>query len=639
MEPTSLLPAALAELERALAAATPAAAASPARGAATNAARRAHGEVFSPAPPTLEARRARGQVFTPAARTPETRRARGQVFTPAPRTPETRRARGQVFTPAPLARLVCHLTLAPLGGGPLRVLDPACGDGRFLRAAAEVRAAAAGPDHGDELLGIERDPALAAACRREVPGARVRVAEALFALPAAARGVDAVIGNPPYVRSIRMREADPALWRRVRGAFTATAHGEWDLYGAFLEAALGWVRPGGRIGLVVPSRWLTARWAARLRGALAARGVLRQVIDFGATQVFPDATTYASIVIMQREASPAAAGSGRGAVERAGAVVPAWRRAAAGWVSGVIEVARLGERPWAMSDPGSDSDSDSGSDSDAGLNDPLTLSEAPKGRSRRDSGSAPVSPPSPFALSKAPEGPRRRARPSLPAATAPLTLGDVARIAKGTGTNADGVFLLTAAELDGALVHGTDGDGARVTIELAATRPCWRGRDIQPGARATARCLLPYDDDGALVPLAELRRRWPRAAAHLAAHRARLEARERGRFAGPAYHVFGRPQNLAFLLDPAPKVIVPDVARTPRAVLDATGALVLDTAYALRPRPDAPPPWRDPRALLALFASSRVLAWLERAGVPLRGDYRRFKTAFLAPMPLPDRVP
>jgi hypothetical protein len=32
-----------------------------------------------------------------------------------------------------------------------------------------------------------------------------------------------------------------------------------------------------------------------------------------------------------------------------------------------------------------------------------------------------------------------------------------------------------------------------------------------------------------------------------------------------------------------------------------------------------------------------VLAWLARAGVPLRGDYRRMKTAFLAPMPLPTR--
>ncbi|MBE7453069.1 MAG: hypothetical protein HS111_30615 [Kofleriaceae bacterium] len=86
-------------------------------------------------------------------------------------------------------------------------------------------------------------------------------------------------------------------------------------------------------------------------------------------------------------------------------------------------------------------------------------------------------------------------------------------------------------------------------------------------------------------------------------------------------------------------MIVPDVARTP-----ARGAR-RDRRAGARHRlraaasPDAPPPWRDPRALLALFASPRVLAWRRARGRVLHGDYRRFKTAFLAPMPLPDRVP
>jgi SAM-dependent methyltransferase len=494
-----------------------------------------------------------------------------------------RRSRGQVFTPEPLARLVCREVLSPLGGGPLRVLDPACGDGRFLAAAAELLGGGGGgrrrrPPH--RLIGIERDAALAAACRTRVPEAEVHVAETLFGAP---EGVglgelDAVIGNPPYVRSIRLREDDPAMWRRVRGAFAATSHGEWDLYGAFVEASLGWVRPGGRVGLIVPSRWLTARWAARLRGVLARSAAVRCVVDFGAAQVFPDATTYASVLILEKpRASPVPVP----------VPVPVLRRAAAGWERGTLDTAALGERSWVMEDvAGGEAGTGTGTGAGSGL-----------------------------------------------------TLGDVARIAKGTGTNADGVFILDDAVVDGRWVHGRDGDGDDVTVELAATRSCWRGRDVQPDGRPRARCIVPYDEDGALISFAALRRRWPRAAAHLTAHRARLEGRERGRFAGDAFHVFGRPQNLRFHLDPAPKVIVPDVARTARAILDASGALVLDTAYALRPRPDAPAPWRDARALHALCASPLVLAWLARAGVPLRGDYRRLKTAFLAPMPLPARPP
>jgi hypothetical protein len=169
-------------------------------------------------------------------------------------------------------------------------------------------------------------------------------------------------------------------------------------------------------------------------------------------------------------------------------------------------------------------------------------------------------------------------------------------------------------------------------IEADAARPCLRGRDV--GAAPTAWCLVPYDD-GRLIPWATLAARWPRAAAYLEARRPALEARERGRFTGERFHGFGRPQNLRFHLDPTPKVVIPDVVRTPRAWIDRGGALVLDSAYAVRPRPAAPARWRDLDRLHALLCSPTLAAWLVEASVPLRGDYRRMKTAFLAPMPLP----
>lgn len=492
------------------------------------------------------------------ARTPVTRTARERV---------RRRASGQVFTPPALARLVCEEVLGPLAAALARgrrarrvvtVLDPAAGDGAFLAAVREV---AAGLGLEATLIGVERDPALAAACRERLPRATVHQAEALLGTPPLP-AIDAVVGNPPYVRSIRLKASDPDLWSALRGRFAASAHGEWDLYGVFLEKALDWVRPGGRVGLVTPSRWLSAAWAGPLRAALAATGAVRTLVDFGAAQVFADATTYASVIVLERSAAD----------------VPAEvvARAGEGWQRRTLDPAAIGEGSW--------------------------LAGA--------------------------------AKPGAPAAEG-LRLGDVARIAKGTGTNADPVFVLVDAIVDGELVRGRGPDGAAVVLERDATRPCWRGRDIQDGATTPrARCVVPYDGDR-LIPWAALAARWPRAAAYLMAHRARLEARERGRFAGERFHCFGRPQNLAFLLDRAAKVIVPDVCRAPRAVIDREGALVLDTAYALRPLPDAPAPWRDVAALHALMRSSAVPTWLARTGAPLRGDYRRWKTAYLAPMPLP----
>ena len=436
-------------------------------------------------------------------------------------TAAERRARGQVFTPAALAEAVCALVLGP---DVATVLDPAAGDGAFLRAARAVVPAAA-------LHGIERDPAVARACRRRVPGARIHCAEAVLGAPALAP-VDAVVGNPPFVRSIRLRADDPALWTALRGALAATSHGEWDLYGAFLERSLDWLAPGGRVALIVPSRWLTARWAGPLRAHLAERGAMRTVIDLGASQLFANATTYTSIVVMARAATRAPM-----------ALV---RRTATGWHEAALDVAALADAPWT----------------------PPAPARTGRGRTR--------------------------------------TLGEVAVIAKGTGTNADRVFVLPAARPDGRWL--TSGE---VTIELEAARPCWRGRDV--GAAATAWCLLPYDD-GRLIAWAELRARWPRAAAYLERHRPALEARERGRFTGDRFHAFGRPQNLRFLLDPTPKVIVPDVVGAPRAWLDATGGLVLDSAYALRPRPDAPARWRRPEALYELMRSPASRARPGRRG-------------------------
>lgn len=457
-----------------------------------------------------------------------------------------RRGRGQVFTPPGLADAVCRLVIGP---ETRTVLDPAAGDGAFLRAARRLAPTAT-------LVGLERDATVARTCRRRVADAKIHVAEALLGAPRLAK-VSAVVGNPPFVRSIRLREADPTLWAALRGAMHATSHGEWDLYGGFLERSLDWLAPEGRVALIVPSRWLTARWAAPLRGYLATRGAMRAVIDLGETQLFAGVLTYPSIVEMAAAATTAP--------------MRLVRKVDGAWRDDAVDVGALGEAPWRPAMPAT---------------------------ARRSGGSSTA-----------------------------RTLGEVAVIAKGTGTNADGVFVLPAARVRGRWL-----ESGEVTIEAAAARPCWRGRDV--GAAATAWCIVPYVD-GALLPWASLRVRWPRTAAYLESQRPRLEARERGRFVGDRFHAYGRPQNLRFLLDATPKLIVPDVVRAPRAWIDDTGGMVLDSAYALRPRPDAPARWRRIEALHALMTSPELTAWLIHASVPLRGDYRRIKTAYLAPMPLP----
>jgi methylase of polypeptide subunit release factors len=457
-----------------------------------------------------------------------------------------RRALGAFYTPGWIVDAVVDEALAgPLararwsrGAPALRVLDPACGDGRFLAACLERMAARPGARRAEIvhrcLVGIERDPEAAARARAALgPGADVRVAEALTSGAAAPGAWDVVVGNPPWIRSVALKAADPSLWRRLRGAYAATSYREWDLYGAFLEQALDWLAPGGELGLVTPSRWLTAAFAARLRAKLA--GHVRRVVDLGARQVFDGATTYTALVFARRARVEA------------------------------LELVRDGE--------------------------PLVV----------PAGTWTV-------------GPRLRGVP----------LGQLARIAKGAGTNADPVFLLEPRGPDRLWSHAL---GAEVAIEPSVLVPCLRGRDVAPWRASVGRvALLPYAGDR-LLPLEELP---PGARAYLERCRPRLEAREGGRFRGPRFHAWGRPQNLAWLRDPTPKIVVPDAAAAGRAALDS-GTLVIDTAYAVRPLGATPP-----GLLLAVLNHPIVATWLRAHGIPLRGGYFRMKTAYLAGLPVPD---
>jgi hypothetical protein len=494
------------------------------------------------------------------------------------RSRQRRRAQGAFFTPAPLVRFVVERTLAarwraaPVAwrddGSPvLGVVDPAAGDGRFLAAALEALVAR-GADRAATarrcLVGVERDPDFAALAREAVPGAAVHCGEALLDPPEGVSGADLIVGNPPYLRSIRFAETDRPLWEALRGRYAATSHGEWDLYAAFLEQALEWTGSAGQVGLVVPSRWLTAAFAAGLRAKLAAAGAVSAVVDFGAEQVFSDATTYASVAFLSR---------------RPRRRVAVARRGDGGWECGTVEAASLGAAPWRLW-----------------------------------------------------VGERRGLLEDLRVRGVPL--GKVARIAKGTGTNADPVFVMEPVGASGRTVRCRSRALDReVELEAAALVPCLRGRDIRAWGNAAGalRCLLPYDTDGTLWTPERLRAH-PLAASYLAACRDLLEARERGRFRGDTFYRHGRPQNIPWLLEPAPKVVVPDVARDGRALLDGAGTLVMDSAYAIRLAPDAPFPLS---LILAVMNSPLVRLWMRESGIPLRGGYLRLKTAYLATLPLP----
>lgn len=185
---------------------------------------------------------------------------------------EERRRRGAFYTPPELVEWVLDRALADMPSG-APVLDPACGAGHFLVAAARRVGVAAvhGSDLDAEAVAIARERLAA-----EDPGvppeqiaAQVVVADGLEAWTG--RRFAAVVGNPPFLGQLRRRTAGQSEGsRRGLGAYTDTS-------AVFLHRALDLVEDGGVVALVQPLSVLAARDAGPVRTAVAGRGA---VTDF-----------------------------------------------------------------------------------------------------------------------------------------------------------------------------------------------------------------------------------------------------------------------------------------------------------------------------------------------------------------------
>jgi adenine-specific DNA-methyltransferase len=164
---------------------------------------------------------------------------------------------GVYYTPDDIA---LGLTRWALAGGATRVLDPSCGDGRFIRAAATLLADAAGPD----VVGIDVDEAAVRALRAQyVRGVRLDARSFFDLPPVACQGAPfgAVVGNPPYVRHHWQDSAVLESARNRAAEAGVTLSGLADLWAYFVIHATQHVALDGRLSLVLPVAATQAEYA------------------------------------------------------------------------------------------------------------------------------------------------------------------------------------------------------------------------------------------------------------------------------------------------------------------------------------------------------------------------------------------
>lgn len=113
-------------------------------------------------------------------------------------------------------------------------------------------------------------------------------------------GFDIVIGNPPYLRIQGLQETQPELVPVYKRKFKS-ASGNFDLYGLFIERGFGLLKADGNFAFIVPHKFFQATFGKGLRGLLNEQRALRQVVRFGAEQVFDEPTTYTCLLFLSRQ--------------------------------------------------------------------------------------------------------------------------------------------------------------------------------------------------------------------------------------------------------------------------------------------------------------------------------------------------
>jgi adenine-specific DNA-methyltransferase len=220
---------------------------------------------------------------------------------------ELRRARGAFFTPEPIA---AHLAAWAVRSDPqAKILDPTCGEAVFLQAAGrELKAAGCQSwDLDQRLYGVDlHAQSLASATAiLESEGLYAHLlVDDFFAVPTPDQlgsplpYMDAVVGNPPFVRyqqhigATRRRSVSAALRQGVR------LNGLASSWAALLVHACGFLKPDGRLAMVLPAELLTVSYAEPVRTWLRRRFEKVHLVLFERLQ-FEDALEKVVLVLAE----------------------------------------------------------------------------------------------------------------------------------------------------------------------------------------------------------------------------------------------------------------------------------------------------------------------------------------------------
>lgn len=220
---------------------------------------------------------------------------------------------GITFTPPFIADYICEYAIKRSDAGErVKIIDPACGGGIFLLRAISIlkkyykltaREIIENNLYGLDIISdnvLVSKQILISFCILE----RIPVMNMKFNLLCVdslqsdwislfGTNFDGVVGNPPYVNP---HDLEKKVVSFLKQNFSTTSHGTTNIFYAFVEKGMQYVKQNGTLCYIVPNNFITINAASPFRNFLTNNQYISFLVDFTENMLFSPIRTYSAII-------------------------------------------------------------------------------------------------------------------------------------------------------------------------------------------------------------------------------------------------------------------------------------------------------------------------------------------------------